>query len=204
MASATTSRPTLRPVTAWLFENPWPLATILGIGAAIALWRALTGGGRRDLAAAGMAVALGAAVVLSSFLVTTPAEHGRSVVERLVDRAVATDVEGALACFTESAVLNYGARENPSEPIAEIGRALGSLRTRNRIDSNRITRLDGVTIDATTAEVEFSCSTGIRGSESAIPTSWIARVRKTPDGWRVDRLTFERMFGKPPMPRGWW
>lgn len=191
-------------MTSWLFENPWPLATILGVGAAIALWRALTGGGRRDLAASGIAVLLGAGVVLAARLVTTPAEHSRKVVERLIDRAVATDVEGALECFTESAVLNYGARENASEPIAEIARALGSLRGRNRIDSNRVTRLEATTIDASTGEVEFSCSTGIRGSESAIPTSWIARVRETPEGWRIDRLTFERLFGKPPTPRGWW
>lgn len=191
-------------MTAWLFENPWPLAIALAAVGAAAVWRALTGGGRRALAVGGGAIALAALALLVGRLVVTPGEEARRVVLALVDRAVAADADGAMALFTEAAVFNYARPENPGLPIGEIRRALDSLERRNRIDANRVTRLEARTESADTGIVELGCSTEIVGGMGAVPTTWVVRVRLRDGRWRIDRLTFETLYGKAPSPRAFW
>ena len=189
---------------AWLFENPWPLALALAAVAAVAFWRALTGGGRRAFAVGGAALAVSATALLVWRLVVTPGEEARAVVLALVDRAVAADADGAIALFTGGAVFNYARPENPGLPIGEIRRALDSLERRNRIDANRVTRLEARTESTDTGVVELSCSTEIVGGMGAVPTSWVIRVRLRDGRWRIDRLTFESLYGKAPSPRAFW
>jgi hypothetical protein len=63
------------------------------------------------------------------------------------------------------------------------------------------------TLDDTTGEVELSCSTTTARSGMTVPTNWIVRVRRVGGGadgrWKIDRLTFESLFGKPP-PQNLW
>jgi len=192
---------------AWLFENPWPLATICGAVAIIAFWRVLQGGGRIPTVVAAIAVACAAGGIAAERLVTTPGEEAKAVVEELVRLAEEAETVRAFDLFAPNAVLNYHRRENQSLPIATIRRALGTLNGVHAIESNRVTRLRFATLDDRTGEVELSCSTVTIRSGSAIPTSWIVRVRREGEGadarWRIDRLTFESMFGKPPPMNLW-
>ena len=190
-------------MTEWLFENPVPLATVLVAVAALALWRALTGGGRRELAVAAGTLLCAIIAILIGRAVVTPGEEALAVAEALVGRAVSADAEGALELFTKDAVLNYGARENPSFSVSEIRAALQSLERRNRIESHRITRISGRTIDAVTGEVELACATATAQSSGTIPTRWILRVCLDGDAWRIDRLTFQSLFGRTPSPGLW-
>jgi hypothetical protein len=187
----------------WLFENPWPLALLLGAFAVLALWRALTGGGRRDWIAAGLAAMLSLLALLVGRTVVTPGEHARAIVEQFIDQAVALDLDGAFAHFAPDAVFNYGTREAPSEQVGALRSALETLKNRNRIESNRVTRISATTIDDRTGEVEFSCSTVVARADSAVPSRWIARVRRIGDTWRIDRLTFVSLFAQPAVPRVW-
>ncbi|MEY3026263.1 MAG: hypothetical protein RL136_182 [Planctomycetota bacterium] len=195
-------------MTPWLYENPIPLAVLLGAVAAFLVFRAVTGGGRRELLLAATAAGLSAGALLVGRTVVTPGEHARATTERLVDAAVAAKVDDAYALFTPDAVLNYGRRESQGVSLTGIRRALESLATVNRIDSNRITRLDFQTLDASTGEAELLCSTGTVRSTMMVPTRWIVRVRRIGDAaaggsWRIDRITFVSLFGKPP-PQNLW
>ena len=192
----------------WLFENPVPVAVVLGAVAAILAWRALSGGSRRELVGAGVAAVLGLGVVFAGRMVVTSGVEARAVTEQLVTFAEEAETNRAAALFAPNAVLNYGRRENSGVSIDAIRGALASLATSNRIEANRITRLVCRTLDERTGEVELSCSTETARSMGAVPTNWIIRVRKTGDSdagaaWKIDRITFESVFGKPPTPRIW-
>ena len=203
-ASASTSQPTRHsPMYAWIFESPLPLTIALATVGLALLVRGRMQQSRALAIAGGVSVLLAVAVFFAGRLVTSPGEHAARTTEALVDRAVAGDVEAAIALFTDDAVLNYGTREAPSVSIRDIRAALESLRGRNRIESNRITDLDFVTLDERTGEVELSCSTAVARGDSAVPTRWILRVRQVGDAWRIDRLTFRALFGRAPSPGIW-
>lgn len=191
----------------WLFENPWPLAIALAVVGAALAWRGASEGesGRnRPVFLAGAALlALAVGAVALGRAVETPGERAAEVVRALVDHAENARTDRAMALFAPDAVLNYGRRENPGVAIDDIHSALRSLEGRYRIESNRIRRLELRTLDAATGEVELSCSTEIRGAGSAIPTDWVIRVRKSGTDWRIDRITFESLFGKAPTPGIW-
>lgn len=186
-----------------LFESPLPATIVLGAVAAIALWRALSGAGKPAWVVAGCAALLAVLHQTAATMVTTPGEHARSVVERLVAHAESAEIDEALALFTAGAVLNYGARENPGFAMADIESALRTLEGKHRISANRVRRLEFATLDERTGEVELSCSTETNLSMGAIPTDWIIRVRRDGEAWRIDRLTFERLYGKPPTVGVW-
>jgi hypothetical protein len=190
-------------MTPWLFENPVPLAVILGAVAAVLASRALGGGSRRELGLAGLAAVLGLGAILIGRSVVTPGEEARKVVEQLVAYAEEAETTRAASLFAPNAVLNYVRRENPGVSIEAIRSALASLANSNRIESNRVTRLVLRTLDGSTGEVELSCSTVTARTPAAVPTNWVIRVRKTGDAWRIDRITFESVYGQPPTPRIW-
>jgi hypothetical protein len=201
--TGTSSAEKLPDVQRLLFEAPLPALIVLGAIAAIAVWRALAGSGRPAWIAAGVAAALGIATFVAARTVTTPGEHAASVVRALVAHAEAAETDAAVALFSPSAVFNYGMRENAGFAIGEIESALRSLEGKHRIVQNRIRRLEFATIDERTGEVELSCSTETTLSMGAIPTDWIMRVRREGDRWRIDRITFERLYGRPPTVGIW-
>lgn len=190
-------------LTRWLFENPWPAAIALALLGVALLVRWIGDQRRPLLVGGGVAIALALAALLVGSIVTTPGEHAALVVRRLVEHAERAETDAAVALFAEGAVLNYGRRENPGTAIEDIRRALSALEGRHRIDSNRIRRLEAVTLDGKTGEVELSCSTTTASSSQAVPTDWIVRVRLVDGQWRIDRLTFERLFMNPPTPGVW-
>jgi len=192
-----------RMLTRWLFENPWPLAIALALLGAVLVLRGLGDGRRPLLVGGGAAVALALAALLVGSVVTTPGEHAAAIVRRLVAHAEQAETDAALGLFADDAVMNYGRRENPGTAIADIRRALSALEGRHRIESNRVRRLVAVTLDEETGEVELSCSTTTGSSSGAVPTDWIVRVRRIDGEWRIDRLTFERLFAGPPTPGVW-
>ena len=194
-------------MTRWLYENPVPLAVLLGAVAVVLAFRVLSSGERRTWLAAGTAVALALGALAIGKWIVTPGEEARVIAEDLVAYAETADVDAAAALFTGNAVLNYGRRESQGLSIQAIRRALESLAAANRIESNRITRLVYRTLDESTGEVELSCSTMTARSTMVVPTNWIVRVRRTggtgSPSWKIDRLTFESLFGKAP-PQNLW
>jgi len=194
-------------MTRWLYENPIPAAVLLGAIAVVLAIRALSSGERREYLAAGIAVILALGALAIGKWIVTPGEEARAVAEELVAHAESAEVDSAAALFTDNAVLNYGRRESQGLSIQAIRRALESLATANRIEANRITRLVYRTLDDTTGEVELSCSTMTARSTMVVPTNWIVRVRRTggtgSPSWKIDRLTFESLFGKAP-PQNLW
>jgi hypothetical protein len=190
-------------MTEWILEHPFYPTMLLAAVGAILLWRAAAEGSRRLLALGIGAFVAATAVLAAGSSVTTPGEHAARTTRALVACAESANVDGAMALFTADAVLNYGTREAPSVSVRDIRAALESLRGRNRIESNRITQLDFATLDASTGEVELSCSTSVPRADGAIPTRWILRIRRDGDDWRIDRLTFRALFGRPPMPGVW-
>lgn len=193
----------MRRMTAWLLENPVPLAVVLAVLAAVLAWRGLKGAPRRELAIAGISAALGLGALVVGRAVVTPGEEARAVVEQLVTCAEEAETTRAAKLFAANAVLNYGRRENPGVSIDAIRGALATLATSNRIEANRITRLRFRTLDDRTGEVELSCSTVTARSPGAVPSNWIMRVRRIDADWKIDRITFESVFGQPPTPRVW-
>lgn len=194
-------------MTRWLYENPVPLAVLLGAVAVFLAFRALSSGERRTWLAAGTAVALALGALAIGKWIVTPGEEARVIAEDLVTYAETADVDAAAALFTGNAVLNYSRRESQGLSIQAIRRALESLAAANRIESNRITRMVYRTLDESTGEVELSCSTMTARSTMVVPTNWIVRVRRTggtgSPSWKIDRLTFESLFGKAP-PQNLW
>ena len=55
-------------MTSWLFENPVPIAVLMAVIAAILAWRSRAGGGRRELAAAGVCALVGLAAIVVKLL----------------------------------------------------------------------------------------------------------------------------------------
>lgn len=193
----------MRGVEAWLFENPWPLSVAIALVGAVAAWRGLVGANRALLIGGLAAIAVAVAAIFVGRVVRTAGEHAEDVARALVGHAEAARTDEALALFTSDAVLNYGRRENPGASIEDIRLALRSLEGRYRIDSNRIRRLEFRTLDDGRGEVELSCTTSIARLETGVPTDWIIRARKDGDRWRIDRITFETLYGKPPTPGIW-
>lgn len=193
----------MRPMDGWLFENPWPIATVLAVVGVGLAWRGVTAPSRPVLVSGAVAVVLAVAAVLVGRAVTTPGERAAEVVRALVAHAEQAETDRAIALFAPEAVLNYGRRENPGVAIDDIRSALRSLEGRYRIESNRVRRLEVRTLDGSTGEVELSCSTELRDQGAAIPTDWVIRVRRNGERWLIDRITFEALFGKAPTPGIW-
>ena len=184
-------------VSRYLFENPWPGAVALVLLGLILLWRARADGGRRVLLAGLSALTLAGLLLALAALVTTPGEHGRSLVRRLVDAAEAGDVAGASALFEPDATINFDRPDNPSMGRSVIDRGLASLADRHRVESNSVSRLRGTTVDGRTGSVELSCWTQTASSMGNIPSQWIFRVRQQPDGsWLIDRMTCVSIAGR--------
>ncbi len=191
-------------MSSWLFENPLPVAILCGVVTLLLLWRGRGSPSRGVTIAAASAAFLGVSALLLGRFVVTPGEEARAVVEALVACAEEAETVRAAELFTPNAVLNYGRRDNPGLSIDAIRGALSSLARSNRIETNRITRLVLRTLDERTGEVELSCSTSTASSLTVVPSSWIIRVRQTNGAWKIDRLTFESVFGQPPIPRVRW
>lgn len=178
-----------------LLDNPWPVALALLALAGILGFTGLHRDNRRLARIAAVPAIIAGLLIAGSMAVTTPAEHALQVVRTLVKAAEDADVEAARIQFADSAVMSLVSPDNPGEPIDVIRQRLELLRSRYRIASASLTRRDARSDSWQQATVHFSVVTDLEsGYGYAIPTSWIARVERRPDGsWRISHLTWTRV-----------
>jgi len=189
--------PNTSALARFLFENPWPGTLGLGLVGVLLLWRALTGGRQRLLAIGAIALALAAGNLLLAMAVTTSGEQAKETVKRLVSAAVDADIAAASSLFEPEAIINFDRPENPSLGRSTIDRGLESLAGRNRVESNSTTLLKGFSLDDETGLVHLACWTRTASSMANIPSQWVFRVRRQPDGaWQISRVTCVSIAGR--------
>ncbi|MEE2681032.1 MAG: hypothetical protein VX641_01545 [Planctomycetota bacterium] len=159
----------------------------------------LKSGELRTLVAALVALLILSGVLLLDFLITTPAEHGESVVRSMVLSAEAGEPDQLLEHLSDRASLHMGDIRKPGRPFADLERSLRTLERANRITDNWVTRLEGVSVSKDQAEVSLACITTTTSSYGSVPTTWIFELREQPDGrWLVTRVVFESIMGEAP------
>lgn len=188
-----------------ILERPFVPTGVLLLAAGILGWLAVSRQEQRLLVAALVAGGLAGIVVLLSFLVTTPGGHGERLVERLVRAAEVADFDGPqgmFAALSDDASLHFGSESSPGTGIEGLKGAFRSLGRRHRIRDNAILSLDGETTASDRARVTLTCRTETDSSQGAsVVTRWVFEVRLAPDGaWRIRRVTFETLAGRPADP----
>lgn len=183
----------------YLLENPWPLGLfLLGIAVVgVVLWHQRGGRLPALIAAGGLLSSIG--VFTLEALWETSGEASRALVEQLVHDAEDADVEAVLGAFMPGARLHVGSFKTPPRFIDDIHNDFQTLRSRNRIEVNSITRLRAISTTSNTAQVELSCVTRTSNSMYQVPTTWVFSCRRAEDGsMRLWRVLFESVMGKTP------
>jgi hypothetical protein len=185
--------------TRYVLENPWPLGIALLAAAVILAWTALRRESTARLRVAGLLALTGGAALFTGAAVVTPGEHARRVVLDVVAAAVAGDVAGAGARFSEDATLAFGSVTNPGLPREEIERRIDHLDGRYRIASNDVTGLRAETVARDQGTVRLGCRTVLEAAPVPVPTEWVIEVTRQSDGgWKVSRATWTSIAGRPP------
>lgn len=188
----------------FLLENPWPAVVVMAVLAIVLLKLARDRDDRRLLSGALAAALVGAAVWIVSWSVTTPGEHARRVVGAFVEAAEAGDVPAMHRWLVPDASLHLGALTAPGLDRQELDRALSLLESKHRVESNSITMLRAGALSSDAAIAELGCITTTHGSYGPVPSSWLFRVERQPDGsWRIRRLAAVSIAGRPAEPRSW-
>ncbi len=185
--------------TRHVLENPWPLGIGLLAAALILAWVAMRRESAGRLKAAGVIALVGAAVLIAGAAVVTPGERARKVVLAVVAAAVAGDVPGAGAHFSDDATLAFGLDTNPGLPRSEIEWRIDQLDDRFRIASNTVTRLRAETAASDRGVVQLGCRTELVAVPVPVPTEWIIEVTRQVDGaWKISRVTWTSIAGRAP------
>ncbi len=185
------------------FSTP-TVVVLLGIALATA-FLAVRQQSVRAICVAGALTVAAICVFAADALVTTPGEHARAVVAQLVAAAEAGDPSAMRALIADDATIHYGGAAEPGYEFEEISRGLDSLRSRHRIESNRITRLSQRT-EGDAGVVELSCwtETASMSGFGGAPTDWLLTVAEQPDRrWLITTLVWERVFREPPSRSIW-
>jgi hypothetical protein len=187
-----------------VLESPLPLTAFLLLVTGLLVWMGLARDDRRLLRWSALPAGLAGLVLLLGWLVTTPAEHGEATIRRLVAAAERAEIDppgGMLGLIAPDATLNFGREEAPAISIDGLAAAFRTLAGRHRIRDNTVTRLRGETLDRDRARVELGCRTTTDSSMGGPAiTRWVFEVRRDPadpDRWRVQRVTFLTLGGRP-------
>ena len=186
-------------VQTYLLENPWPIGLVSGSLMLILLIAFLRQGDGRLGVAALVALVVTGGVFGLDYLVTTPAEHGERVVGLMVESAEEGDPDAVLEHVAPDASLHLGDIRRPGRSFKELERSLRSLERANRITDNWVTRLSGENLGEDRAIVSLACITTTTSSYGSVPTTWSFELERGDDGtWKVTRVVFESLMGKPP------
>lgn len=183
----------------YLLENPWPVGVFL-IALAVVLIVAWTNrGGGKLLLASGAALILGLGVFLLANLVTTSGEHARVLVQKIVAHAVEGNADEIIAVLAPDATLHLQSLKNPGQSIEDLEESIRSLEKSNRITENSITKLRAWTTSSDSAIVFLGCRTSTNSTWVPVPSTWVMAVERSEHGeWRVKRIAFASLAGKPP------
>lgn len=182
----------------YLLENPWPVVLVCAIlGIAIGLRGSREGQGTKVAIGAGL-LALAVIVFGVAWFVTTAGERAVAVARTLVASAEAGDPAAGMMLIAPDATLHFERPESPGLPIESIARGLDSVATDHVIEDNSVTRLRGYTVDGDTGVAHLACWTTTGSSMGAVPSQWILRVKRQPDGsWKIARITCVSIAGRP-------
>lgn len=186
-------------LTRYVLENPWPVGIFLFLAgfALIILW--LNRGENRLLIAAGACSVLMGLTFLLAWLVVTPGEQARDIVHQMVTNAERGDVDGILASISPEASIHLGSLKRPGQNFSQLEQSIRSLGGTNRITKNTITKLRAWTTGTDSAVVQLGCRTETGQSWTAVPTSWMFKLKRgEDDDWVVTRIAFRSLAGKEP------
>ncbi len=185
----------------WFAEGPWTVAfPLLVAGAILAWWGARNDRARPIMAGVGCLLAAAGALAIAAVR-TSPGEHAAYAVRELVARAEAADVEGIQALLSPDASFHHGSPRSPGQGVDRLMRAAETLRSRHRIDSNDVTRLELATLSPDRGAVVLACRTTTASSWGPVPTRWWIEVARTPAGdWRIDRIAWLALMDRAPDP----
>lgn len=183
----------------FLAEHSWTISFALVAALLLCTFIGLHRGSVRWLAAAGACLIGFGVTVMCGWLIVTPADHARGVIEQLVAAAVAGDPAAAKSCFSPSASIHMGSAEQPGSDRAHIDRAFDSFATRHRIETNEIASLTAQSTADDRATVDLSCRTRTASSYGTVPTRWQFEVARESDGiWRITRITWRAVGNQKP------
>lgn len=187
--------------TRFVLENPYPLGFLLLALAVGLAWTGLRTERWQRLRVGGVLAGLGAAALLIGWVVVTSGEQARRVTLALVDAAVDADVPAARAMFAEDATLSFAAVANPGYPADEIHVRVERLGDKYLIESNDITLLRAFSESSDRATVHLACRTTLQVGFGPAMTRWVLRIERQDDGaWKVTRVTWVSIAGRPPRP----
>jgi hypothetical protein len=195
--------PSVDLVTRYIFENPYPLGVGLLILGVIIGWLGLREGRADRVRAAGAPLLLGAAALVTGFVVVTAGERAKSVTRDLVAAAVANDLTGASALVAPDATVHFGSTRNLGLDRNAIIDGLSRLSASYAIEDNRITMLKAYTESRERATVHLACWTSTVNYGGYTPSQWVLEVERQSDGtWQVSRITCISISGQAP-PASW-
>lgn len=197
--------PTVNVFTRYVLENPWPLGLGLLLLAGWLAWSGTRAEQIKRIKLAGILGLSAAVVLILGILITTAGEQAKALTRQLVDAAVNRDTVGAMALFSDEAVLSAGSPRNPGFGYDFIVEKFDLLATRYNIDSNMITMLKAYTESRDAATVHLGCLTSVSQFPYPNTSRWVVQVRKQSDGsWKIVHLTCVSINDQtPPLDRLW-
>lgn len=183
--------------TRYVLENPLPLSfALLAIAAVFGFMAAREG--RKDHALLTLlALAMAAIVFGLGSLIETSGEKAEQVTKDFVKLAVAGDVTGTMAMFSDDAVLTLVSPTTEAQSISFVRSGVEMVNRQYPIDSNRITQLRGYRVASDHGVAHLTCMTDAEGMTAQ--TQWVISVREQGDGsWKIDKLTWVSMNRQRP------
>ena len=193
--------PTVNIFTRYILENPWPIGlALLGVAAGL-LWLGLREGLANRIKLGGIFALVSAGVIATGQIVTTPAEHGRSVTRQFVDAAAEQRLNEAEALLAPDAMLGLGSPTNPGFDRNTLTSAMQQLRGRYAIDWHQITTLNAYTREDDLAEIHMTILVQSPGTRP-IRSRWVIHINRQPDDdWLINRITCISINDREPRER---
>jgi len=189
--------PSVSFFTRYVLESPLPLTIVLLVGAVVFCVMALRDGRGSMFVVSGALLLLAGGVFGLGSLVVTSGEHAEALTLDFEQRAVAGDVAGSMALFTDGAVLTLNAPTNEALSLEYVRSGIAAVSTRYRIDDNRVSQLRGYTVSSDHAIVHMTCMTDVGGSTTQ--TQWVLSARRqSDDTWKFDKITWVNVNRQRP------
>ena len=175
--------------TRYVLESPLPLTIVLAAAAALFGFLAARDGRTSHIYVTLLLLLMAGIVFGLGSLVETSGEKAEAVTKEFVQLAVAGDVTGTMAKFSDGAVLTLVSPTSEALSIDFVRSGVQAIATRYAIDENRITQLRGYRSGPENGIAHMTCMTELGGTMTQ--TQWVISVREQSDGsWKIDKLTW--------------
>lgn len=172
-------------------DNPWPIALVALLFAALLIWLAQRSGRFLFAALALACVALAGASFLADYLVETPRERIVATVDTLIAAAVAGDSDVIINAIAD----DYSFERHTKRSLSDLIR--GELK-RSRISAIRLSGME-VAVNDDKASASFLAL--VEGQRDGLGGNYPLRVTlqfdKRPIGWKITRVSYRGASGEP-------